>query len=978
MKHTGSLGRASVALMMSSLGLASGEEAQTVITRWPHGKKAAVSLTYDDGSINQFRVAAPLMNSLALPATFFVITGDLPGSRYRGTFIGRSTEAIVRETADVPTDKSNLFERASAIGHLGLAGTLEYHSRAGDLYEDGDPDGAYKTIDEGYAKVRQGAFEPKTAKTGFEGARDSVTWDALQALAGQGHEIASHTVTHPRLAVLDEPNLAYELEKSRLEILERLGPRHTFSVECPYGTEDERAVRRALEIYPASRNRMPEPFLEELNRSSQGDPTASRKEYVQWQRGALTKTPMRLMKSWIETVLARDNVWLVLVFHGVDGIGWEPKTGAELKEYFQYVKSREDQLWVATFQDVAKYMRERQRSEVRTSRKGDVVEVVLRHGLDPKHYDLPLTLRTRVPSEWNAVEIRQGSRVQRVAVARDGAAATAEYQAVPNAGPVTLAGLTPTAHVRVNQVGYRPGDSKIALALSGPDLSGQPFEVRPRHGDGVAFRGRIGRDRGRYGRFAHVYELDFTSLTAKGTFFLRLGDADSPPFALSPDAHAGLLSKSLEFFRTQRCGGARPGRSACHLDDGVAKGGPADEKRVRADGGWHDAGDYIKFLITGGYATHLMLATYTRHPDSFPDDDGNGLPDVLEEARVGLDWMLKLWDAPNGVLYYQVSDAGDHSTWRLPEQDKLARPVWACEPGRGANVAGKAAASLALGAVIWGDKQRSYADAGLASTFLKAAREIYVWGKERPQAQPSNPPEFYGERSFEDNMALAAAALYRATGEAAYLAEARDFLRGAGSERGFSWADSHALARYELARLDPASVADASQHFRASLEAARAHAESEPFRVGLERLHWGSAPVMAGIALQAFWYHDLTGEGRYLALGQSQWDYLLGANPWGVCFVNGAGTTWSRFPHHQIADLTRTPLTGFWNEGPVPLTVFEGRKITLSGPDAYAAFQSDGAVYHDDKEDYVTNEPTLTSNATGIALAAWYLSAARP
>jgi peptidoglycan/xylan/chitin deacetylase (PgdA/CDA1 family) len=418
--------------------LASDEESGTVVTRWPHGKRAAVSLTYDDGSINQFRVAVPLMNGLGLPATFFVVTGDLPGSRYRGTFIGRATEAIVRETATVPTGKDNLFERASAIGHLGYAGALEHHTRAGALYEQGKLDEAYAVIDEGYAKVRAGAFE-KAPPSGFEGAREAVTWDDLKALAGQGHEIASHTVTHPRLAVLDDVNLAYELEKSRQEILERLGPGHTFSVECPYGTEDERVVRRALERYPASRNRMPEPFLEELNRWSEGDPAASRKAYVQWQRGALTKSPMALMKSWIDTTLGRDNVWLVLVFHGVDGVGWEPKTRAELKEYFEYIKSKESELWVATFRDVTKYIREREHGRVHTSRKGDAIEVMLRHDLDAKSYDLPLTLSTRVPSGWSEVEVRQGSRVERVKIARAGASSTAVYQAVPNAGPVTLA-----------------------------------------------------------------------------------------------------------------------------------------------------------------------------------------------------------------------------------------------------------------------------------------------------------------------------------------------------------------------------------------------------------------------------------------------------------------------------------------------------------------------------------------------------------
>jgi peptidoglycan/xylan/chitin deacetylase (PgdA/CDA1 family) len=426
------------AVVATSLWVVSAADAETVVAKWPHGKRAAVSLTYDDGSINQFRVAVPIMDALGLPATFFIITGEVRGSRYAGTFVGRPAQEIVRETADVPTGKDNMFERASAIGHLGYNGSLAYHTRAGELYEDGKLQEAYKTIDEGYAKVRAGAFKPQAQAAGFEGARDFVTWDDLAALAARGHEIASHSVTHPRLAVLDDANLAYELEKSRAEILEHLGAKHTFSMECPYGTEDARAVRQAMARYPALRNRMPEPFLEELDRSSNGDPLASRKDYVQWQRGPLKKTTMAQMKAWVETAASRDNIWLVLVFHGVDGIGWEPKTGAELKEYFEYMKSRERELWVATFQDVTKYMREREHSEVRSSAKGDGLEVTLRHDLAPALYDLPLTLRTEVPSDWTAVEVRQGGRVSRVAASREGTTASVVYDALPNAEPVSL------------------------------------------------------------------------------------------------------------------------------------------------------------------------------------------------------------------------------------------------------------------------------------------------------------------------------------------------------------------------------------------------------------------------------------------------------------------------------------------------------------------------------------------------------------
>ena len=87
---------------------------QTEITKWQDGKAGAVSITYDDGSINQFRYALPVMKRLNLPATFYIITGPIPGSKYQGKFIGRPVHDIITETATVPTNADNYFERASA------------------------------------------------------------------------------------------------------------------------------------------------------------------------------------------------------------------------------------------------------------------------------------------------------------------------------------------------------------------------------------------------------------------------------------------------------------------------------------------------------------------------------------------------------------------------------------------------------------------------------------------------------------------------------------------------------------------------------------------------------------------------------------------------------------------------------------------------------------------------------------------------
>ena len=114
------------------------------------------------------------------------------------------------------------------------------------------------------------------------------------------------------------------------------------------------------------------------------------------------------MKSWVDTCLVADNIWLVLVFHGVDGIGWEPRTGAELEEYFNYIQAREDQLWVATFADVTKYIRKRKDASVESHFKNDQISVSVSHPLDPSVYDVPLTFKTYVPNDWTQVNLGLG------------------------------------------------------------------------------------------------------------------------------------------------------------------------------------------------------------------------------------------------------------------------------------------------------------------------------------------------------------------------------------------------------------------------------------------------------------------------------------------------------------------------------------------------------------------------------------------
>jgi len=410
----------------------------TEITKWQGDKKSAVSVTYDDGIVNQLTIAKPIMDRLGLPATFYIITGKVEGSG-TGKFIGRPQKEIIKETATVKTNVDNFFERASLIAFTGTSEAEDYHARAGSMFEQGKIQEAYALIDEGYEKIRNGTMKDTDDVVFHNNVEDTTSWEQYKSFSAQGHEIASHTVTHPKLAVLDEVNMLYELEQSKADLLKFIGPESTFSAEGPYGTENERVMEYAHKVYPSLRNRMPEDWLEEINRGSKMNPAESKKEYVQWQRGPLTDVSLDEMKRWVDTGMAHDNIWLVLVFHGVENLGWEPKTTAELEEYFTYLKDNEAQLWVATFRDVTKYLRERKSAQIQTELRDDAIAVNITSDLDAEVYDVPMTVKTYVPSGWKSASISKGEASESLSILKDDKGSYVLYSLKLGEGEVVLA-----------------------------------------------------------------------------------------------------------------------------------------------------------------------------------------------------------------------------------------------------------------------------------------------------------------------------------------------------------------------------------------------------------------------------------------------------------------------------------------------------------------------------------------------------------
>jgi hypothetical protein len=264
-----------------------------------------------------------------------------------------------------------------------------------------------------------------------------LTWDEFRQVARQGHEIANHLVSHAHTPGLDEPNILYEAMKADEDIRAQMGAEHAFSIESAYGIHDARVEKILVPRFPLTRNWVTDEFMDGIFRGDNRDPASMKREYVQWQRGPLNRTPVQEMIGWVDKSLA-TGTWLVLVIHGVEGIGWEPVPAANLRAYFDYMKANEDRLWVATFRDAGKYARERMSSKVTTSQSGDVIEVTVNHSLDPKLYNLPLTARTTVPDQWTSVEFTQGKTTLVLPVKQEGGSSFVLYRIVPNGGTARL------------------------------------------------------------------------------------------------------------------------------------------------------------------------------------------------------------------------------------------------------------------------------------------------------------------------------------------------------------------------------------------------------------------------------------------------------------------------------------------------------------------------------------------------------------
>ena len=559
--------------------------------------------------------------------------------------------------------------------------------------------------------------------------------------------------------------------------------------------------------------------------------------------------------------------------------------------------------------------------------------------------------------------------------------------------------------IRVNQVGYRLDAPKVAVVCALEPQVIATFRVVDER-DRTVFGPSAADPAGSFGPCAATYRLDFSTLERAGVYRIVAGGTSSLPVRIADDVYRGAADSLLAYLREQRSGYNPVFRDSVHQHtDGVLVDHPTRSGEfIPVSGGWADASDYLQYGATTAHATTMLLLAYRDHPEAFADrfqanglPGANGIPDVLDEARWGLAWLVKMYPEDD-LLLNQLGDDRDHAVWDLPINDSSdygwgrggRRPVYPCtgkpqglfeyqNRSTGlASTAGKYAGAFALGAAVFQAR-----DSAFANRLADRARAVYRLGAARPgvcQTAPARSPYFYEEDNWADDMELGAVELYGLTGKRTYFDAALAYAAqepvtpwmGQDTARHYQWYPWHNNGHYEIWRTGPDSARRlVAEYYRRGLEAVARRAQNG-FRIGIPFI-WCSNNLLASFATQAHFYRRMTGDSSYLAYETAALDWLFGVNPWGVSMVIGLGANYPRTPHSVVAQQLHLQLTGGLVDGPLYRSIFERlRGIRLLQADQYAPFNTGFIVYHDDVGDYSTNEPIMDGTANlAYVLAGW-------
>jgi len=532
--------------------------------------------------------------------------------------------------------------------------------------------------------------------------------------------------------------------------------------------------------------------------------------------------------------------------------------------------------------------------------------------------------------------------------------------------------------IMLNQVGYTLNQSKIAVVTTpgAYQVKNDKGEVVLNLGTKAAVQDPLCRET--------LYKLDFSKVTVPGSYKLvSQYNEESYSFVVGEDVYADVHNAMIKALYFQRCGCALEEKYAgvfkhavCHKDMVSLWGDKA--QKFECMGGWHDAGDYGRYITPAAVTVAHLLYAYEKYPAAFKEElnipeTGNGIADVLNECRYELEWMLKMQREDGGVYHKLTSQF--HVDFIMPEED-LA-PFYAY------NVSSMAVADfcacMALGARVY-----KACDAAFAGRLAAAAKKAWSWLEANSDMLLFKNPENSGTGEYDDitdkderlwaavEMFYLAASLGEAVDK--YKESAIVILKEGIPLVDFGWTDVAGFA--SLAILGDAQKLMGEEAYDICKTAVLVEAQrllelckENAFDLGMNDRDfvWGSNMVITNRGILWCLAYELTGEENYVEAIQAHVDYLLGKNILNYSYVTGFGENAYRHPHSR-------PMHADGIDEPIPGWVSGGPNGNPCDPDALREIPAGSApmkCYVDIMESYSTNEMTIYWNSSAVYVTAF-------
>lgn len=523
--------------------------------------------------------------------------------------------------------------------------------------------------------------------------------------------------------------------------------------------------------------------------------------------------------------------------------------------------------------------------------------------------------------------------------------------------------------VRVNSVGYLSNRIKTAV-FEGKNAD---FKILTVDGDDEVYSGKAtgptnSRDTGE-----DLYHADFSDFTGKGEFYVSIDGGRSASFRVGNDVFVSALDATMLGLLGQRCGqevefeydDERYFHEACHTAEAelsrLGKSGTRDDS-----GGWHDAGDYGKYVVNGAFAAAFLIKAYEHFPDYVAKkellipESGNDTPDLLDEARVEVEWVLKT-QLESGAFSHKVTAVNFEGTV-MPEGDTQTRYFLT----ESSAATGDAVALLALASRLYADF-----DADFSVECLESARRGQAWLDENASEVVSDQTNIltggYHSPGDGDERIWALAELWETTGEGEYLDDLESRIDGISVDSAFDWANvkNLGLSTYVRSKREGRDAGTLAHLSRAFLSVADNHekfAAGDSYGRAIGSYYWGVNGTLARIAFNLITAHYVEPNAGYLDTIQLELDHLFGKNTYARSYVTGLGANAVQKPHHRPseADAVLAPWPG----------------LLIGGPHSHPFGQENSDVppaltWSDTYENYLHNEVAINwSTALAYALVA--------